>query len=172
MRAHAEWNVMTHMARVARPTSSSTRSRISPAALLVNVIARISSARAWPVRSRYAMRWVSTRVLPEPAPARMSSGPAPWVTASRCGGLSPSRRASAAACGIVRLTIVRLTDDIRERAAWVAARARHVRIALDTIDAYAATLPVAAPPPPDLPPGTSDEQRAAFSLTLNAINFG
>src|SRR3954453_15589836 len=102
----------------------------------------------------------------------MSSGPAPWVTASRCGGLSPSRRASAAACGIVRLTIGRLTDDIRERAAWVAARARHVRIELDAIDAYAATLPADAPPPPDLPPGTSDEAGAAFSLTLNAINFG
>jgi len=67
---------------------------------------------------------------------------------------------------------VRLTDDIRERAAWVAARARHVRIALDAIDAYAATLPADAPPSPDLPPGTSDEERAAFSLTLNAINFG
>src|SRR5690554_1306051 len=36
------------------------------------------------------MRWVSTRVLPEPAPATMSSGP-PWCsTASRCCGLSPS----------------------------------------------------------------------------------
>ena len=33
---------MTHIARVARPTSSSTRSRISAAALFVNVIARIS----------------------------------------------------------------------------------------------------------------------------------
>jgi Potential Queuosine, Q, salvage protein family len=67
---------------------------------------------------------------------------------------------------------VRLTDDIRERAAWVAARARHVRIEPGAIDAYAATLPADAPPPPDLPPGTSDEERAAFSLTLNAINFG
>jgi Potential Queuosine, Q, salvage protein family len=67
---------------------------------------------------------------------------------------------------------VRLTDDIRERAAWVAGRARHVRIQHDAIDAYAATLPADAPPPPDLPPGTSDEERAAFSLTLNAINFG
>ena len=83
MRAQAEWKVITHMARVARPTSSSTRSRISWAALLVKVMARISSARAWPVRSRYAIRWVRTRVLPEPAPARMSSGPSPWVTASR-----------------------------------------------------------------------------------------
>ena len=67
---------------------------------------------------------------------------------------------------------MRLTDDIRERAAWVAARARHVRIELDAIDAYAATLPADAPPPPDLPPGAGDEERAAFSLTLNAINFG
>ena len=83
MRAQAEWKVMTHIARIARPTSSSTRSRISDAALLVNVIARISSARAWRVRIRYAIRWVSTRVLPEPAPARISSGPSPWVTASR-----------------------------------------------------------------------------------------
>src|SRR5436309_2419255 len=32
-----------------------------------------------------------TRVLPEPAPARTSSGPSPWVTASRCWGLSPVR---------------------------------------------------------------------------------
>src|SRR4051794_20684124 len=117
------------------------------------------------------MRWVSTRVLPEPAPARMSSGPAPWVTASLCSGLRPSRRASAAACGIVRLTIVRLTDDIRERAAWVAVRARRVRIGFDAIDAYAATLPAEPPPSPDLG-GADDEERAAFSLTLNAINFG
>jgi hypothetical protein len=43
MRAQAAWNVITHIARVARPTSSSTRSRISCAALLVKVIARISS---------------------------------------------------------------------------------------------------------------------------------
>src|SRR3954463_3664249 len=171
MRAQAEWNVITHIARVARPTSCSTRSRISPAALLVNVIARISSARAWPVRSRYAIRWVSTRVLPEPAPARMSSGPAPWAPAARCGGLSPPRRASAAACGIVRLTIVRLTDDIRERAAWVAVRARRVRIGFGALAAYAATLPAEPPPSPDLG-GADDEERAAFSLTLNAINFG
>ena len=49
------------------------------------------------------MRCVSTRVLPEPAPARMSSGPSPCVTASRWGSLRPSSRASmrssAAACG-------------------------------------------------------------------------
>ena len=60
------------------PSSSSTRSRISCAALLVKVMARISPARARPVCTSQAMRWVSTRVLPEPAPARMSSGPSPW----------------------------------------------------------------------------------------------
>jgi hypothetical protein len=83
MRAQAEWNVMTHMPRVLRPRSSSTRSRISCAALLVNVMASSSPARARSVRTSQAMRWVRTRVLPEPAPARISSGPSPWVTASR-----------------------------------------------------------------------------------------
>jgi hypothetical protein len=64
-----------------------------------------------------------------------------------------------------------LTDEIRERAAWVAARACSVRIDRDAIDAYAATLPAETPPAPDLA-GATLEERAAFSLTLNAINFG
>src|SRR5680860_1445016 len=42
------------------------------------------------------MRRVSARVLPDPAPARISSGPSPWVTACRWGSLRPSSRASAA----------------------------------------------------------------------------
>ena len=49
------------------------------------------------------MRWVSTRVLPEPAPATISSGPPSCMTAARCWGLRPSSRASASrrrrACG-------------------------------------------------------------------------
>ena len=45
------------------------------------------------------MRWVSTRVLPEPAPATMSSGLPSWRTASRCCGLSPASRASGSMCG-------------------------------------------------------------------------
>ncbi len=64
-----------------------------------------------------------------------------------------------------------LTDDIRFACARVAARARSVRIVEDAIEPYAATLPAESPPAPDLP-GASDEQRAAFQLTLNAINFG
>src|SRR5687768_8025868 len=46
------------------------------------------------------MRWVSTRVFPEPAPASTSSGPSPCVTASRWAGLrSASRRSTASAPG-------------------------------------------------------------------------
>ena len=64
-----------------------------------------------------------------------------------------------------------LTDDIRAGAARVAAEAQSVRINEDAIEAYAATLPAESPPAPDLE-GADDETRAAFSLQLNAINFG
>src|SRR6266566_114511 len=73
MRAPAAWKVDTQSRCASGPTSFSTRSRSSPAALLVNVTARISGARARRSRSRCAIRCVSTRVFPEPAPARMSS---------------------------------------------------------------------------------------------------
>src|SRR5437764_11546171 len=39
------------------------------------------------------MRWVRARVLPEPAPATIRTGPSVWSTASRWTGFSPSRRA-------------------------------------------------------------------------------
>jgi hypothetical protein len=64
-----------------------------------------------------------------------------------------------------------LVDDIRAACAGVAGRARHVRILEAAIEPYARTLPSESPPAPDLE-GASLEQRAAFSLTLNAINFG
>jgi hypothetical protein len=64
-----------------------------------------------------------------------------------------------------------LTTAIRQRCAWVAERARSVRIVEDAIEPYAATLPAQSPPPPDLE-GADDEARAAFLLQLNAINFG
>ena len=38
------------------------------------------------------MRCVSTRVLPEPAPATTSSGPSVWMTASYWAGFRPSRQ--------------------------------------------------------------------------------
>ena len=94
IRTQAEWNVETHMIRARRPTRSSTRSRISAAALLVKVIARIEPG--WALRSAIsqAIRRVSTRVLPEPAPATTSSGAPACMTASRCGSLSPSSSCS------------------------------------------------------------------------------
>jgi hypothetical protein len=64
-----------------------------------------------------------------------------------------------------------LVDDIRAASAAVAGRARHVRIVEGAIEPYARTLPSESPPAPDLD-GASLEDRAAFSLTLNAINFG
>src|SRR5580698_10985978 len=81
------------------PTMSPTRVFISRAALLVKVTAKISPGRARPVARMWAMRTVSTRVLPVPAPARTSTGPSSVSTASRCSGLSPARYgAPAAAC--------------------------------------------------------------------------
>ena len=64
-----------------------------------------------------------------------------------------------------------LTDDVRAACARVAASARHVRIVEPAVAGYAATLPAEGPPAPDLG-DAGDEARAAFSLTLNAINFG
>jgi hypothetical protein len=64
-----------------------------------------------------------------------------------------------------------LTDDIRAAARRVAGEATSVRIVTDRIEAYAHELPAGSPPPPELE-GADDETRAAFSLQLNAINFG
>jgi hypothetical protein len=66
---------------------------------------------------------------------------------------------------------VALVDDIRAACAGVAGRAQHVRIVEAAIEPYARTLPSESPPTPDLA-DASLEERAAFSLTLNAINFG
>lgn len=66
-------------------------------------------------------------------------------------------------------------DQVRRACAWVAGRARAVRIETATIDAYAAALPSAEAPPPD--PATElldgdGESRTAFFICLDAINFG
>ena len=97
MRTHAEWNVEIHMPSACPPTRAATRSRISAAALLVKVIARIWLGHASRVCSRPAMRRVSTLVLPEPAPATMSRLGPRYSTASRCWGLSPASNASSKA---------------------------------------------------------------------------
>ncbi len=65
------------------------RVSISPAARRVKVSSRIRSAGT-PRSIRYATRQASVRVLPVPEPATTSSGPSPYVTASRWAGLSSS----------------------------------------------------------------------------------
>ena len=85
------------IARAVRPRIRSSRSRISAAALLVKVIARISVGFTPCARIRCATRCVRTRVLPDPAPATTRSGPSTWSTASRWAGLRPARSSS---CGV------------------------------------------------------------------------
>ena len=64
-----------------------------------------------------------------------------------------------------------LPDDIRAACARVAEDARHVEILHAAIEPYARGLRAESPPASDLE-GADDERRAAFSLTLNAVNFG
>src|SRR3954453_1679693 len=182
MRAQAEWNVITHMARARLPTSCSTRSRISWAALLVKVIARISPGPACPVPTKWAIRWVSTRVLPEPAPARISSGPSPCSTASRCGGFRPARSWSARSVvsGIPSIVSgrrdvlsapMRLTDEVRSTAERITAAARSVRVDPDRLAA------LDPGPPPQLDRDRhylegSEADVAGYLLVLDTVNFG
>lgn len=102
MRTHALWKVETHMALARGPTSPSTRSFISPAALLVKVIARIWPGWTPRAASRWPMRWVSTRVLPEPAPATMTCGAAGAVMQASCSGVKGMPRSSLSCSGSVR----------------------------------------------------------------------
>src|SRR5512133_273927 len=78
----------------ASPSSRLMRSRISPAALLVNVTAITARGLTPTARNRKATRWARTRVLPEPGPASTSTGPLMVVTASVWDGLSPARMSS------------------------------------------------------------------------------
>jgi len=69
-----------------------------------------------------------------------------------------------------------LVDEIRKACAWVAGRARSVRIVGEAVPAYAAALP-GAEELPGLDPTVhlldgDAERRAAFFLTLDAVNFG
>jgi hypothetical protein len=85
MRAQMAWKVPSHTPSAWPPNSPSNRAPISLAALLVKVTAMIENGCTPHERIRCAMRWVSTRVLPEPGPANTSTCCASLVTARRWG---------------------------------------------------------------------------------------
>jgi hypothetical protein len=62
------------------------------------VTARIFQGATSLTPTRYAIRCARTRVLPEPAPARISSGPSVVVTARACSGLRRRMISSARCC--------------------------------------------------------------------------
>ena len=65
---------------------------------------------------RYAIRWATTRVLPDPAPARISSGPSVVVTARACSGLSrPTISCGAGLAALLERGRGLLGDDRRAR---------------------------------------------------------
>ena len=65
------------------------RVSISLAALLVKVTANTPPGETCPDCINHAMRVVKTRVLPDPAPAKIKAGSAGKVTAADCSGLRP-----------------------------------------------------------------------------------
>ena len=77
------------MPRTATGSIADSRCSISLAALLVKVTAINPPGETWPVAISQAMRVVSTRVLPDPAPARIRLGRAGSVTAASCSGFRP-----------------------------------------------------------------------------------
>lgn len=70
------------------------------------------------------------------------------------------------------MSSVSLPDEVRGACAWVAERARSVRIEEEAVEEYAAGLP--QPGPEDGPAAfaTDPESAAAFAICMNAINFG
>jgi len=70
------------------------------------------------------------------------------------------------------MTSVSLPDQVRAACAWVAGRARSVRIDEEAIEAYAAGLPLPAPEGESAPFAGDPETAAAFAICMNAINFG
>src|SRR5690606_32920867 len=85
-----------HMPRGLIGSIAEMRVTISRAALLVKVTASTDAGLAWPVDTSQAMRVVSTRVFPLPAPARISACSAGRVTAASCCGFRWARRSGMA----------------------------------------------------------------------------
>src|SRR5439155_17045267 len=111
MRPHAAWKVRIQIRRAVSPSRASSRDRISPAALFVKVIARISFGLIPQAEIRCATRYVRTRVLPEPAPAITSSGPSVCRTASRWAGFRSARYRSGEATAIASMLAGYLAAD-------------------------------------------------------------
>ncbi len=80
------------MPRTGSGSIAESRVSISLAALLVKVTAITPAGETMPLLISQAMRVVSTRVLPEPAPARISAGRAGSVTAASCSAFRPRSR--------------------------------------------------------------------------------
>src|SRR3954470_4443974 len=97
-RSAAAWKVAAVTPRWPR---SASRPAIAPAAFSVKVTTRMSRGRTTPVARAHATRREMTRVLPEPAPARMHSGPDVIVTAARWSG-SRSARSVSGSTAIIR----------------------------------------------------------------------
>ena len=88
-RAQKRWNVLTQT--LPRGKSVRTRSAISRAALLVNVIARISHGDT-PRSTSRAIRRVMTLVFPDPGPARTKQRPFEMLHGGQLAGRQIIRR--------------------------------------------------------------------------------
>src|SRR4051812_38849185 len=88
--------------------------------------------------------------------------------ATSAASLAPARRTC-----ISRFSMppVSLPDEVRAACAWVAERARWVRVEEETIAEYVSGLPQAAEDEP-APFADDPETAAAFAICMNAINFG
>src|SRR5690606_20649227 len=130
IRAQIEWKVPIHgplrrSSSRSIPSRPAIRSRISPAALLVKVTARIRQAGT-PSSISAATRWVITRVLPVPAPASSNSGPPRCSTPARWAGLRgrplmPGRLYAVLAV-LAGRGRARVHAERRQRTAWQGAR--------------------------------------------------
>ncbi len=96
-----EWNVEIQRSGAASPTKASMRERISPAALLVKVRAKIVEGGTSLSPMRKATRCAIARVFPEPAPASTSTGPSGAVTAALWRGLSSESMSGALESGLL-----------------------------------------------------------------------
>ena len=107
----AAWNV-----RAVTPgaPSASSRARSSPAALSVNVTARISSARNAPVATWFAIRCVIVVVLPEPGAGEDADGPAHRLDGAPLLGVQ-LHRAADGSDGTSELPDRSRTRDVRAR---------------------------------------------------------